>query len=128
MSNQCREPRDAGHGKALAGMIGGNSTAATGLKPRGTPRSRRSRIGVGQQGEQGRLKVASRRRALRLGAAIVFEFEQGKLSCLFGLPRRKLLAAQQAKLLPAKGVAIDDDGVGLGHGTSRGFRLGGFRQ
>ena len=64
-----------------------------GLNPRGMPRSRRSRIGVGQQGEEGRLAETSRRRALRLGAAIVFQFEQGELAGLIGLPRLKLLAA-----------------------------------
>ena len=74
--------------------------AAMVLKPRDMPRARRSRIGVGDQGEKSRLKVASRRRALRLGAAIVFQLEQGSLPCLFGLPRLKLLAAQFTERTP----------------------------
>src|ERR1700741_435993 len=76
---------------------------------------RRSRIGVADQGEMRRLKIAPRRRALRLGAAIVFQFEQGKLPCLFGFPCLKLLAAEFRNPLPAKGVAIDNQDVELSH-------------
>jgi len=79
----------------------------------------------GDEREQGRLKVASRRRALRLGAAIVFQVEKGELAGLIGPPGLKLLAAEFRNPLPAKGVAVDDDGVGLRHDTSRGIGLGG---
>ena len=91
MSNQRPEPLHAGQRQRTDAMIGRTRTAAMGLSPRGISRWRRSMIGVGKQGEEGRLAETSRRRALRLGAAIVLQLEQGKLSFLFGLPRLKLL-------------------------------------
>ncbi len=128
MSNQCGEPREAGHGKALAGIIGKQSNGGAGPRPARLPRSRRSMIGVVEVGEEGRLAETSRRRALRLRAAIVLQLKQGKLPCLFGLPCLKLLAAEFRNPPPAQGVAIDHNNVGLGHGTSCGVRFGDFLQ
>jgi hypothetical protein len=78
-------------------------------------------IGVGYQGEKSRLTVASRRRPLGLGAAIILQLEQGKLAAVLGAPYFKLLAAQFDKTRPTVGASIDDDRVGLRHGTSRGL-------
>ncbi len=128
MGGQRREPQPAGQRPSTSGVIGRNRTAVIGLDLRGMPLSRRSMIGVGQQGEQSWLKVAPRRRALRFRSAIVFQLEQGKLPCLFGPPCLKLLATEFANPPPAKGVAIDHDGVGLRHDTSRSVGLGNFLQ
>jgi len=58
--------------------------------------------------KEGRLGVAASRRPFGRRTAVVLQFEQSKLPCLFGSPCLKLLAAQFAKLLPAIAVAIDN--------------------
>ena len=84
-------------------------------------------MSVARAGEhkQGRLAVAPGGRPLGGRAAIVLQLEQRGLARLRGLPRLKLLPAQFAEALPAKGVAIDDEGVGLCHDTlARSGRVG----
>src|SRR5579862_9081967 len=56
---------------------------------------------------------------------VVLQRKKDELPGLGGLPSLKLLAAEFRNPLPAKGMAVDDDGVRLGHDPSRGVRLGG---
>jgi len=50
---------------------------------------------------------------LRRRPAIVAQFEKGGLLAFGLLPSLKLLAAQGAKALPAKGASIDHQNIGL---------------
>src|SRR5207302_3949625 len=44
---------------------------------------------------------------------------KGELPQSGGVPCLKLLPPQLGQTLPAKGMAVDDDGVWLGHGVTR---------
>jgi hypothetical protein len=48
----------------------------------------------------------------------LLQLEQGRLPWLRGLPCFELLPAQFAQVLPAKGVTIDNESVGLCHDTT----------
>ena len=89
---------------------------------------RRSMTGVSKQIEQAGFKITPGGGTLRRRARVVLKLEQGKLAALLGLPRFQLLAAQFDKARPTEGAPVNNDSVGLGHGTSRGVCLGNFRQ
>jgi hypothetical protein len=72
----------------------------------------------GDDRKQGRLGVAAGGGPFGRRAAIIVEFEQGKLTGLGGIPCLKLLAAQFANLLPPIGMAANEDDIGLRHGDA----------
>jgi hypothetical protein len=94
------DPAQADRRKAAARDGGADERRSEAAGKRQLP-LRRLRIVSGHEAEQGRLAITPCRRALRFGAAIVFQHEQGKLAALRGAPRFKLGAAQFDEALPA---------------------------
>ena len=84
--------------------------------------------GVDDSTEEPRLAVTPVRGAIGLRPAIVLKLEELELPALLGLPCFKLLAAQFEESLPTEGMAVDDEGVGPGHGAphAASFSAAGF--
>jgi hypothetical protein len=79
---------------------------------------KRSLIGVASHNsKKGWLAVTPDGRPFGCRAEVRLHFEQRGLARLRGVPCLKLLPAQFAEPLPAKGVTIDNEGVGLCHDT-----------